>query len=293
MKLGTRKCLLCGEEFQPQNSRGVYCSHACSNKGARLLGKQTYSPTMVKSTCQHCGKEFERNIALTESKRFCSTECFDGWHKARRVEKVENCNKEALESGRKTYVTQCKSCGHELIALRRNKMYCDMHCATEGRANGVKREVPPDKTAICLGCGKEFSRPWNFPGKMMYCSTYCANNNMRTREFVADMGEKVYLLDGGFELRFAACCERFGVPWRRYDGEKIITEAGVYIPDFIINLNSEEYVVEVKGHIQREDETIKIAHGHDNIENYMTVFRNGLEAIERDGFSGVVTIYKT
>ena len=74
----TRKCPICGAEFEPANERQRYCSKRCKKRqqsrrnNERIKAARAAARGMVK--CAWCGEEFTpKNIRA----RFCSKRCWD------------------------------------------------------------------------------------------------------------------------------------------------------------------------------------------------------------------------
>ncbi len=86
------------------------------------------------------------------------------------------------------------------------------------------------------------------------------------------------------ETRFAAACDKFGIPWRRYDGPDIITPLGNHRPNFIINLiEGREDIIEIKGQFEYEDliksEKAKEIYG----KRYSLLLERDLKYFEENG----------
>lgn len=99
----------------------------------------------------------------------------------------------------------------------------------------------------CEGCGEQFEVPWQ--RKRRFCSNACAKRGIIQGQFTTGLiaAGKVTLFQSTYELRFVAACERFQIPWHRYDGPGFETSEGVYRPDFIIETGGKSHLVEVKG----------------------------------------------
>lgn len=131
-------------------------------------------------------------------------------------------------------------------------------------------------THVCVGCGEEFERPVWYPGKLKYCSNKCSHREVKSvrDKFILDLNDKAIVFHSMWEVRFVAACERFDIPWRRYDGPDIETPAGTYRPDFIIN---DDTVVEVKGWL-RPESVVKL-----DGTTVLFINKDTLLAFERDG----------
>jgi hypothetical protein len=248
-------CLQCGKRYTvrpSEKSNLSYCSREC-------YGKSKTKQASVERECFYCGEKF--NSFKSSGQRFCSQKC---GAQARRIE-LHFC-----------------PCGNNSVKNRQSK-YCSDECRNK---YGKTKTGQPPVVKICLGCNEEFSRPWYYSGKMLYCSNECAKREQKKgwskRAVELDDGS-LLILRSLYELRFIACCERFDIPWRSYDGPSIETPVGNYRPDFIVNINDEEYIIEVKGHIT-EDAKIKIAIAKDTIPNFRVWAKELLEWTENNGF---------
>ncbi len=100
----TKKCKICGKEFQPRLSTSKYCSKDCLFESMRKPKK-----------CTNCGKEFFPKGA----RKTCSIECCkaqEGKMKGKRVVEYKK--------------RKCKICGneYELPPGRKNNGYCSVQC---------------------------------------------------------------------------------------------------------------------------------------------------------------------
>ena len=131
-------------------------------------------------------------------------------------------------------------------------------------------------THTCLGCGEDFERPHYYPGKKKYCSNKCAHREQKMTTEVGALlsNDRTIIFRSGWEIRFWAACLRFDIPIRSYDGPDIVTLAGTYRPDFIIN---DDTVVEVKGWL-RPESAVKL-----DGNTVLFVNKEALLAFERDG----------
>ena len=137
-------------------------------------------------------------------------------------------------------------------------IYCSSECKKSyGNVGLVHNGVVGRKSAICVGCGKEFTRPKSYASAMKYCSNKCSHKEQKSirDKFVMELNDAAVVFHSTWEIRFAACCMRYGIAWRRYDGDDIETPVGNYRPDFIAG--KEEHVVEVKGYMNF-DSVVKI-----------------------------------
>ena len=201
----------------------------------------------------------------------------------------------------KTYRTHCKVCGEKItdstqrttcLRHRRGWKQREMpicpcgnpsgalrakYCSAECRKRwGIKAPVRTI-THVCIGCGQEFERPWNYPSKLKYCSNACSHRQVKKvrDKFIADLPEGAVVFHSGWEVRFWAVCLRFGLPIRSYDGPDIETSLGIYRPDFIVN----GHIVDVKGWLRQESEA-KIQEAHSGGFEILIVTRTMLEEME-------------
>lgn len=142
-------------------------------------------------------------------------------------------------------------CKTEFLAYSKKATYCSKNCADEGRRMGFKIK-PKIKSAICVGCAQEFNKPIHYPSAMKYCSNECSHKETKKvrDKFVMELNEDAIVFHSTWELRFVAACYRYGIPWRRYDGDAIETSVGNYRPDFIVG--KQNFIVEIKGHMNYE-----------------------------------------
>jgi hypothetical protein len=168
-----------------------------------------------------------------------------------------------------------------LIDRGSNSKFCSAECSStysmSGKTYGSRR------TSVCLGCAEEFSRPSSHASKMMYCSNACAKREQKKgwgKTGVATP-EGVLILRSMYELRFVACCERYGIDWRSYDGPEIKTSIENYRPDFVITLDGIERVVEVKGWVDSLVE-IKLRESFEQGLDIVLVDQKLLRQLEQD-----------
>ena len=302
-----KTCPVCEATFEPKTKRAVYCSHSCANKGVKMFGRVQYSPDVVDVVCAFCKKTYRHNMSRTEGGKFCSVECY----------RSSLSEKRASEGKRQTL---CVGCGKAITARRTTKKWCSdcweerqrsflqshyeqnqkvcpcgnktgasyrQYCSKECRSEFGQYKRTEMKTATCLGCGEEFSKPHHYPSKMRYCSTKCANTDIRkTRDkYVLTLPDRAVILKSGLEVRFLAVCLRFGLECRKFDGDRFDTDSGNYAPDFIVSAGDKEFVVEVKGTVLRGGEATKLAYGSESIDGYRVCFIGDLERLESGDLS--------
>lgn len=260
--MGELACEVCGKTFPQTNKYRVSktCSRECRYELAAKSTRER-SGALVVSICQGCGGEFENRTA--KPKKFCSRGCFDASRaEASRVRKTciqcgeefsafkrtdqgycsPLCRNRHTAAQRTINYPRCRACGEPTESY--NRVYCPKHTVPGGP------KLQPRLEAICVGCGELFSRPAGYAGKMKYCSNKCSHHEVKSvrDKFVVELNDKAVVFHSMWEVRFVAACERFNIPWRRYDGPDIITSEGVYRPDFIVN----DQVVDVKGWLRPE-----------------------------------------
>ena len=260
-------CQNCGKEFQPRSK--YYPAKACSKECRYALSAKNGTGKLrgrrEERVCPRCDKQFICRVAKPQT--YCSWDCMmaERVEESRAKRTCEVCGKEFTHFKRQDQRTCSPACRNKLTGSRRevnyprcpecgvstgsyNRKYCDEH-----RPNRPGIKPLPRKTAICVGCGEEFSRPGSYPGKMKYCSNKCSHHEVKSvrDKFVLGLNEKAVVFHSMWEVRFVAACERFDIPWRRYDGPDIETSEGTYRPDFII---WDDTVVDVKGWLRPESE---------------------------------------
>jgi len=183
---------------------------------------------IVPKNCVNCGIEFI--FSGPQNAKYC-----------------EHCRTSKIY--RKTFDedhSQICPCGNK--TGKKNKGYCSVKCRhTYGKYPELKT-----KSAVCVGCGEEFTKPASYPSAMKYCSNKCSHHEVKSvrDKFILELGDKAIVFHSMWELRFAAACDKHNIPWRRYDGPDIITPLGNHRPDFITH---DENIVEIKGQFDYED----------------------------------------
>jgi len=204
-------------------------------------------------TCNLCGASY---TGRRSDAKFCSQKCaFDNSQKIER---------------------NCKICNSLYVGFANSK-YCSSECK---KTAGNYKKPGTTKSAICVGCAEEFTRPISYTSAMKYCSNKCSHKETKKirDKFVMELNEDAIVFHSTWELRFVAACYRYGISWRRYDGDDVQTSLGNYRPDFIVG--KQNYVVEIKGHMNYDSviktETAKIKLG----EQYLLVLENDLIEFE-------------
>jgi len=161
--------------------------------------------------------------------------------------------------------------------------YWSKYCSSDCKKSFGSYRKGEFKSALCLSCGEEFTKPASYASAMKYCSNKCSHSERkRVRDrYVMTLHEDAIIFRSTWELRFVATCLRFGIPWRRYDGDYIETSVGNYRPDFIVGVK--EYIVEVKGFLNMES-IIKIEAGKQEFgDRYKVILEEDLIQFEETG----------
>lgn len=88
-RLNERVCSYCGEKFQPIRTNQKYCCHKCrdaaGNKVKRERKRSEVKPNeLIVAVCKECGRKF---LWKSNTKEFCSTQCYHKWHASPRPNK--------------------------------------------------------------------------------------------------------------------------------------------------------------------------------------------------------------
>lgn len=137
----TRKCVVCGTEFQTYRPDRRFCSDNCRRRASRETEKakaklQAQPKTKAKPrhnpfigpfhrVCDFCGKEFVANFARA---KYCSLECNTKAYYKRQFERRKKEHPEL--------VRVCPCCGKEFFRSKANPVYCSYVC---------KRKMEPPK----------------------------------------------------------------------------------------------------------------------------------------------------
>lgn len=206
--------------------------------------------------CQKCGDSY---LGYRTDSRFCSQKCmFDNTQHKERI---------------------CSSCNETYVGYNNSK-YCSSECR---KVAGNYKKPGTTKSATCVGCGEEFTRPISYPSAMKYCSNKCSHKEQKSvrDKFVMELNDAAVVFHSTWEIRFAACCMRYGIAWRRYDGDDIETPVGNYRPDFIVG--KEERVIEVKGYMNF-DSVVKIETAQSLLgDRYLVITEKELIEFEEHG----------
>lgn len=155
------KCDYCGKDIIVQKNihdkyisgkkKHIYCSKECTDKG---------QITRLKKVCLECGKTYEVEQGLKDTKKFCSRECYD---------KNRMSNSKILKK-------LCPVCGKEFKTYHTEQIYCCKSCRGISNRNREKCK--------CSYCGKEFERISSEFKKCKnhYCSKECMYDDIRWKE---------------------------------------------------------------------------------------------------------------
>lgn len=150
--MATKKCEVCGAEFEPKSDKSRACSRTCIN---RLISAERKAAHMKHKECAICGAAFSIG-AKDWQRETCSAEC---GYKLR-------ASKTSKRQKRK-----CLTCGKEFEAKRSQMKsyesggsYCSKICMYE-RNKAVTHRA-------CLHCGKKFVASPSVSSLM--CSISCA-----------------------------------------------------------------------------------------------------------------------
>lgn len=167
----------------------------------------------------------------------------------------------------------CPTCGVIFTAKRREQFYCSRqcikppgknllvcpcgtttgsyskkYCCDEHREQWGRKKAPLETVNhVCQQCHQTFTRPWNYPGKKMFCSVDCSNKQ-HSRKRAQHWRFGNLTLNGSYELRFIACLERLSIAWEPWPDDKCLwyfvnDDRHTYTPDFKVN----GMAIEVKG----------------------------------------------
>lgn len=290
------KCQHCGVEFEQKNKyrESKTCSSECRYALSGRSNKQAQGAQYLDRECPQCGSTFDGKT--THCSRMCSNKARSGEDHPAVIALKKRGYPSCKVCGEPTMHTQRETCPeHRRPQIERELAVCpcglpaanirSKYCSEEHRKKWGKKPPAEMVTKICLGCGQEFTRYKNAPGKLKYCSNACSHKQVKSvrDKFIADLPEGAVVFHSMWEVRFVAACERFGVPWRSYDGPDIRTSLGVYRPDFILtHRDGAERVVDVKGWM-RPESAQKIKEANEQGVEVWVVDKFVLPLLEKDG----------
>lgn len=176
----TKKCAVCGKEFERTSNRQKYCQDCSNYRGS--------------GTCVNCGKEFRRKP--NASNLYCSRRCFNA-HRTRddmairpcpvcgkefkpgRVGQA-TCSRECSNSRlKKTRLRTCPVCNKEFdYGNHPEKATCSKACAGELRRKGPMH-------SFCERCGVRIERTGDRYRR--FCSDECRSREIGSKR-VNDLG---------------------------------------------------------------------------------------------------------
>lgn len=139
----TRSCPQCGSEYQndkwnPRQTCGVECRNKVRGSAREKV-------------CPVCTTDFR---ADRPEQVYCSQGCFGKAHSGR-----------GSKGGR---VPLC-ICGQPVQS--KSRVFCSDECQQANQRTRPRSK--PDTEHVCLACGSDFTRPWYYAGKKLYCSAQC------------------------------------------------------------------------------------------------------------------------
>lgn len=168
-----RKCENCGTEFVPQKrSDQKYCRYECGKQvfdKKRALAKKEACPP---KTCLYCKKEFSSFYFHSDRTKFCSFECKDNYHKAK---KRDANAKKALKNP--LLPRNCKFCQVQFTPTNRGnagQQFCSGKCKNDQNAFDQRSgtaNIRAKTIRTCPICEKQFTPKKTL--KEIYCSPYC------------------------------------------------------------------------------------------------------------------------
>lgn len=108
-------CKYCGKEFEPKQSRSVYCSRECQIRGFHQSRR-----TKITKACAWCGTEFETEHRGT---KYCSLSC----RQSAAAKQQNECNKRRPKVHYDPKA--CLHCGKEFTPREKRQIYCSKECA--------------------------------------------------------------------------------------------------------------------------------------------------------------------
>ena len=121
----TRKCLICGKEFEGRDARTKYCSKECAAEGTKRAYKAKKEAERAERAarppipCPICGKLFK---PLTGAYKYCSKACADEQQRRNSIAHY----KKAKEVGISENI--CQHCGKTFRAATKYVKYCSAEC---------------------------------------------------------------------------------------------------------------------------------------------------------------------
>lgn len=117
-------CKICGANFFPKDSRGLYCSRVCSNEARSQRDRKRRLPILEK-LCVACGGLFKTARA---SQKFCCKAC------KIQVDKLKI--KKIIRPPQRSKI--CTECRVSFIPSRIDQLYCSHKCCDKFNGRGRK-----------------------------------------------------------------------------------------------------------------------------------------------------------
>jgi hypothetical protein len=176
-----KQCKNCNSLFET-NGKKVHCSIECRTQFFRKIEKEKKQQESrelkdeFEGTCNYCNAKFKSYFHSGTRKKFCSLNCKDEFHKAKKREandlKHELCDK------------KCDHCDKMFKPRRHiNERFCRKQCHTNYHANQekIKRaDIRASTIRECPICNISFTPKKSL--KEMYCSAKCRTS----------LGKKIY-----------------------------------------------------------------------------------------------------
>lgn len=182
----SRKCLVCGKEFESRNNAQKCCSLKCSSLRKKITDKIKISNK--KLICETCGVEFVGN----KNNKFCSKKCkINSLEEKKKVHThtcivcqntfknrnvrgkfcSEECKYEWIKNNPR-YLLSCEYCRKEFKSNTKNQKYCSNECYTSKIRDNREK-------CVCKNCNKVFYKRKHYNDKNLYCSSKCSAEYMR------------------------------------------------------------------------------------------------------------------
>ena len=178
-----KKCVICGNDFEPKSKRHLTCSDECSFRHGQNLRRDRKRSRIVRNEieCRYCGKRFlpegYRNL---DKIKFCSKQCYNNYNYYKGQKPAER-KKIAPAKPR-----NCELCGSVFTPDLTHDFarFCSTDCNTQyhnkkrRERSAAKREIALNTLYHCPQCKNEF-KPLHI--KQVYCSVDCRNESKRLR----------------------------------------------------------------------------------------------------------------
>lgn len=193
----SKVCVICANSFDAPTHRHQTCSAPCREKFRGL-------PRWTSKRCETCGVEFRDD--KHHPKRFCTRACRDADRASTRLKTCPVCTKDykadraeqvycshdcsgKAHSGRGSRGGQVPLCICGKPIQNKGRVFCSDECQQLHQKRRSKSH--PDTEHICLACGKDFTRPWFYAGKKLYCSPMCQKVSIK-KESAGQVGVKEF-----------------------------------------------------------------------------------------------------